>query len=94
MPEFVLDIAMLGAELNRIPLTIIGHSLGGAVSLQYTGTFPQFVRKVVAIEGLGPPVREPTPASHAHAHVDEGHAAVRARASHAATPPSTTPFGA
>jgi pimeloyl-ACP methyl ester carboxylesterase len=63
MPEFVLDIAMLGAELDRNPLTIIGHSLGGAVALQYTGTFPQFVRKVVAIEGLGPPVREPTPAS-------------------------------
>jgi pimeloyl-ACP methyl ester carboxylesterase len=63
MPEFVLDISMLGAELDRNPLTIIGHSLGGAVSLQYAGTFPQFVRKVVAIEGLGPPVREPTPAS-------------------------------
>lgn len=63
MPEFVLDIAMLGAELDRNPLTIIGHSLGGAVALQYTGTFPQFVRKVVAVEGLGPPVREPTPAS-------------------------------
>ena len=63
MPEFVLDIAMLGAELDRNPLTIIGHSLGGAVALQYSGTFPQFVRKVVAIEGLGPPMREPTPAS-------------------------------
>jgi pimeloyl-ACP methyl ester carboxylesterase len=63
MPEFVHDIAMLGAELNRNPLTIIGHSLGGGVALSYTGTFPQFVRKVVAIEGLGPPVREPTPAS-------------------------------
>jgi pimeloyl-ACP methyl ester carboxylesterase len=63
MPEFVLDISMLGAELDRNPLTIIGHSLGGAVSLQYAGTFPQFVHKVVAIEGLGPPVRDPTPAS-------------------------------
>jgi pimeloyl-ACP methyl ester carboxylesterase len=63
MPEFVLDISMLGAQLDRNPLTIIGHSLGGAVALQYSGTFPQFVRKVVAIEGLGPPVREPTPAS-------------------------------
>jgi pimeloyl-ACP methyl ester carboxylesterase len=63
MPEFVLDIAMLGAELDRNPLTIIGHSLGGAVALQYSGTFPQFVRKVIAIEGLGPPMREPTSAS-------------------------------
>lgn len=63
LPEFVLDIAMLGEELNRYPLTVIGHSLGGAVALEYTGVFPEHVKKVVAIEGLGPPVREPTPAS-------------------------------
>jgi len=58
LPEFVLDVAMLGRELNRNPLTVIGHSLGGAVALEYTGVFPQFVKKVVAVEGLGPPVRE------------------------------------
>lgn len=63
LPEFVLDIAMLAAELNRNPLTIVSHSLGGAVALEYAGVFPEDVRKVVAIEGLGPPVREPTPAS-------------------------------
>ena len=63
LPEFVLDVAMLGTELDRNPLTVIGHSLGGAVALEYSGVFPQFVEKVVAIEGLGPPVREPTPAS-------------------------------
>lgn len=63
LPEFVLDIAMLGEELNRYPLTVIGHSLGGAVALEYTGVFPEHVKKVVAIEGLGPAVREPTPAS-------------------------------
>lgn len=63
LPEFVLDIAMLGEELNRYPLTVIGHSLGGAVALEYSGVFPEHVKKVVAIEGLGPPVREPTPAS-------------------------------
>lgn len=63
LPEFVLDIAMLAREINRDPLTVIGHSLGGAVALEYTGVFPQSVKKVVAVEGLGPPVREPTPAS-------------------------------
>ena len=63
LPEFVLDVAMLAQELDRNPLTIIGHSLGGAVALEYSGVFPDTVRKVVAIEGLGPPVREPTPAS-------------------------------
>jgi pimeloyl-ACP methyl ester carboxylesterase len=63
LPEFVLDVANLGRELDRFPLTVIGHSLGGAVALEYAGVFPEHVRKVVAIEGLGPPVREPTPAS-------------------------------
>jgi pimeloyl-ACP methyl ester carboxylesterase len=63
LPEFVLDIAMLAQEIKRDPLTVIGHSLGGAVALEYTGVHPDAVKKVVAIEGLGPPVREPTPAS-------------------------------
>ncbi len=63
LPEFVLDVAMLGQELDRYPLTIIGHSLGGAVALEYTGVFPANVQRVVAIEGLGPRVGEPTPAS-------------------------------
>ena len=63
LPEFVLDVAALGRELDRNPLTVIGHSLGGAVALEYTGVFPQFVKKLVAVEGLGPPMREPVPAS-------------------------------
>lgn len=63
LPEFVLDVAMLADQLERFPLTIIGHSLGGAVALEYTGVFPENVLKVVSIEGLGPPVREHTPAS-------------------------------
>jgi pimeloyl-ACP methyl ester carboxylesterase len=63
MPEWVLDVATLGAELKRTPLTVIGHSLGGAVALNYTGIFPKHVSKLVAIEGLGPPAREPTPGS-------------------------------
>lgn len=63
MPEWVLDVARLGAELNRTPLTVIGHSLGGAVALNYAGIFPQHVGKLVAVEGLGPPAREPTSGS-------------------------------
>ncbi len=63
LPEFVLDIAMLGEELQRYPLTIISHSLGGGVALEYAGVFPECVKKVVAIEGLGPPMREPVGAS-------------------------------
>lgn len=62
LPEFVLDTATLVASLGDGPLTIIGHSLGGAVALQYAGTYPERVLKVVAIEGLGPPTLEHRPA--------------------------------
>jgi pimeloyl-ACP methyl ester carboxylesterase len=54
MPEFVLDISRLLDALAEFPVTIIGHSLGGAISLQYSGVYPERVRRLVAIEGLGP----------------------------------------
>jgi len=53
--DYTLDIAQLLDPLDLFPVTIIGHSLGGAIGLQYTGSFPDKVGKVVAIEGLGPP---------------------------------------
>ncbi len=55
MPEFVLDVSSLLEAIGEFPVTIIGHSLGGAIALQYTGVFPERVRRLVAIEGLGPP---------------------------------------
>ncbi len=61
LPEFVLDVATLANSLPA-PVTLIGHSLGGAVALQYAGLFPERVSKVVAIEGWGPPLFEIPPA--------------------------------
>lgn len=55
MIEYVVDIAQLLSQLNSFPVILIGHSLGGGIVLQYTGVYPEKVRKVVAIEGLGPP---------------------------------------
>lgn len=52
--DYTLDVAQLLESLDLLPITIVGHSLGGSVALQYTGTYPEKVRKVVAIEGLGP----------------------------------------
>jgi len=53
--EFVLDIAQLIQTLDLAPVTIVAHSLGGGVALNYTGIYPEQVEKLVAIEGLGPP---------------------------------------
>lgn len=53
--DYVLDIAQLMERLQRFPITIIGHSLGGAISCQYSGIYPNRVKHLVAIEGLGPP---------------------------------------
>jgi pimeloyl-ACP methyl ester carboxylesterase len=54
LPEFVADVAAFADQLGRDPLPVVGHSLGGAVSLQYAGVFPERVARVCAIEGLGP----------------------------------------
>ena len=55
MVDYVLDVSQLMSAITNEPATIIGHSLGASIALQYTGVYPDRVRKVVAIEGLGPP---------------------------------------
>jgi pimeloyl-ACP methyl ester carboxylesterase len=54
MDGFVYDLAELIHHQARAPITLIGHSLGGNIALRYTGVFPETVRRVVSIEGLGP----------------------------------------
>lgn len=50
--DYTLDIHALTEHINRGPLTVIGHSLGGGVALQYAGTFPDKVNKLISIEGM------------------------------------------
>jgi len=53
--EHVLDLSALADIINGFPVYIVGHSLGGIVTLLYAGVYPGHVKKIVAIEGLGPP---------------------------------------
>jgi pimeloyl-ACP methyl ester carboxylesterase len=55
MIDYILDIAQLLEQLQLFPISIIGHSLGGAIACEYSGIYPQRVQRLVAIEGLGPP---------------------------------------
>jgi len=57
--DMVYDLAQLIHQLGVGPVTIVSHSMGGNVALRYAGVFPDMVRKIVAIEGLGPsPARQ------------------------------------
>jgi pimeloyl-ACP methyl ester carboxylesterase len=51
--EYVVDMAKLVETVNRGPVTLVGHSLGGGVVLEYAGTMPEMVAKVISIEGMG-----------------------------------------
>lgn len=51
--DYALDLHALGERIDRAPYTIVAHSLGGGVALQYAGAFPEKVGRIVSIEGMG-----------------------------------------
>jgi pimeloyl-ACP methyl ester carboxylesterase len=55
--EHLLDLSALADIVNAFPVQIIGHSLGAVVTLLYAGVYPDRVKKIVAIEGLGLPLQ-------------------------------------
>ncbi len=54
MANYVYDLAQLVHQQRLAPVTIVAHSLGGHITLRYAGIYPETVKKIVAIEGLGP----------------------------------------
>ena len=64
--EHVLDLSGLLDIIGEFPVYLIGHSLGGMIVTHYAGVYPDRVKKVVSIEGVGfPPghrVHGPAPA--------------------------------
>jgi pimeloyl-ACP methyl ester carboxylesterase len=52
--DFLTDLAGLLRHLDKEPVTIIGHSLGGSMALLYAGAFPEKVQQMVLLESLGP----------------------------------------
>ena len=51
--SFVYDLAQLIHQQNLAPVSILAHSYGGSTALRYAGIYPDNVRRIVAIEGLG-----------------------------------------
>ena len=54
MPAYIYDMAQLVHQRRLAPVTIIAHSFGAGIALNYCGAFADQVKKIVAIEGLGP----------------------------------------
>lgn len=53
--EHVLDLSALLDVINDFPVYIVGHSLGGIITMVYSGVYPERVKKAITIEGLGFP---------------------------------------
>lgn len=54
MANYIYDLAQLIHQQKLAPVRIVAHSLGGNIALRYSGIYPETVRRLVAIEGLGP----------------------------------------
>lgn len=54
MAAYIYDLAQLIHQQRLAPVTLVAHSLGGNIALRYAGIYSEAVRKLVAIEGLGP----------------------------------------
>lgn len=54
-PDYLLDLDSLIQTLGASSVSLLGHSMGGTISFVYAGTFPQRVRKLILVEGMGPP---------------------------------------
>ncbi len=53
-PDYVLDLDSLIHNLGMPIVTLMGHSMGGTISFLYAGTFPNRVKQLILVEGLGP----------------------------------------
>ena len=53
-PDYVFDLDCVIRALGAPRFKLIGHSMGGTISMLYAGAFPEHVSKLVLIEGVGP----------------------------------------
>ena len=59
--DYVSDLDLLLEQVSPdTPVDLLGHSMGGTVACLYAGTRPERIRRLVLVEGLGPPDTEAT----------------------------------
>lgn len=58
LAQFVADLHILIRRFTAAPVVLVGHSLGGHISARYASLFPEDVRALALLDGLGPPKGE------------------------------------
>ncbi len=57
--DYVSDLDLLLEQVSPdAPVDLLGHSMGGTVACLYAGSRPERIRRLVLVEGLGPPDTE------------------------------------
>ena len=57
--DWVTDIECIRRALEVDKFSMVGHSLGGIISLIYSATYPDCIDKTVTIDAIYPSLSEP-----------------------------------
>jgi pimeloyl-ACP methyl ester carboxylesterase len=60
--DYVRDVIEVLDALGLDRIDLVGHSMGGTIATLVAGAFPERVRRLVLIEGLGPGTTDPSDA--------------------------------
>jgi pimeloyl-ACP methyl ester carboxylesterase len=52
--DYLWDLDRVVESLGIAKMTLLGHSMGGTISFLYSGTYPERIRKLILVEGIGP----------------------------------------
>ncbi|MEQ1506887.1 MAG: alpha/beta hydrolase [Myxococcota bacterium] len=63
-------VAHVRASSGGAPVDLVGHSMGGTVAALFAGARPEAVRRLVLVEGLGPPDTTDTAVDRARQYLD------------------------
>ena len=53
--DYLADLHDVIGQLGRARVSLVGHSMGGAIAGYYAGAYPERIHRLALLEGMGPP---------------------------------------